>query len=96
MRRRRLALFGVCALALVAASCMPTRNPVTLLPSGTDGIAGFWDGLWHGIISPITLFASVFSDKVSMYNIFNNGWHYDAGFLIGMWLTFIFMSGKAE
>lgn len=46
--------------------------------------AGFWQGLWHGIISVITLIVSLFADGVRVYEIDNNGGWYDLGFLFGV------------
>lgn len=46
--------------------------------------AGFWYGLWHGIISVITLLIHVFNQNVSVYEINNSGGWYDFGFLLGV------------
>ncbi|MGZ8220092.1 MAG: hypothetical protein ACXWT0_00440 [Methylobacter sp.] len=45
---------------------------------------GFWYGLWHGMISPISWLISLFSDDVSIYAIYNNGGWYDFGFMLGV------------
>ena len=47
-------------------------------------IAGFWQGLWHGIIAPITFVVSLFSDSVHVYEVHNNGNWYNFGFLLGV------------
>lgn len=46
--------------------------------------AGFWAGLWHGMISVITLIVGIFSDTVRVYEPNNTGGWYDAGFLCGV------------
>ncbi len=46
--------------------------------------AGFWAGLWHGLISPITFWVSLFSPNVRIYEANNRGRLYDFGFLIGV------------
>ena len=46
--------------------------------------AGFWAGLWHGIIAPITFIISLFNPDVKMYETNNNGGWYDFGFLLGV------------
>ena len=46
--------------------------------------AGFWAGLWHGLITPITFLVSLFNPNVSMYETNNNGRWYEFGFLIGI------------
>jgi hypothetical protein len=46
--------------------------------------AGFWAGLWHGLISPITFLVSLFNPGVRIYETKNRGLLYDFGFLIGV------------
>jgi hypothetical protein len=48
-----------------------------------DSPAGFWYGLWHGIISFISLVIHLFNDSVRIYEINNTGGWYDFGFLLG-------------
>ena len=48
--------------------------------------AGFWLGLWHGMILPITFVVSLFTDGVSIYEVHNNGGWYNFGFLVGAFL----------
>ncbi len=50
----------------------------------TENPAGFWYGLWHGIIAVITLIIHVFNDSVLVYEIHNSGGWYDFGFLLGV------------
>ena len=50
----------------------------------TDSLAGFWYGLWHGIISFISMIIHVFNDNVMVYEINNTGGWYDFGFLLGV------------
>lgn len=46
--------------------------------------AGFWYGLWHGVIAVIALIIHVFNDSVLVYEINNTGGWYDLGFLLGI------------
>lgn len=46
--------------------------------------AGFFSGIWHGLLAPWSLFARWFIDDVGMYAFANTGWFYDAGFLFGV------------
>ncbi len=48
-----------------------------------DEPAGFWAGLWHGLIIIITFIWSLFSDTVRMYEPRNIGNLYDLGFVLG-------------
>ena len=45
--------------------------------------AGFWAGLWHGLICPIVFIVSLFNPAVRIYEVNNRGRLYDFGFLIG-------------
>lgn len=46
--------------------------------------AGFWFGLWHGMISIVTLLIHLFNENVLVYEINNSGGWYDFGFLLGV------------
>ena len=46
--------------------------------------AGFWAGLWHGLIIPITFIICIFNPNVRIYETNNRGRLYDLGFLIGV------------
>jgi hypothetical protein len=49
-----------------------------------DSPAGFWYGLWHGIISVISLVIHIFNENVGVYEVNNTGGWYDFGFLLGV------------
>ena len=72
-----LLLLGVLFLASCAAGpgsdwSKPEADP-----------AGFWAGLWHGVLMFITLIVSFFTDQVRIYEFNNSGWPYDLGFVLG-------------
>ena len=50
--------------------------------------AGFWLGLWQGLISPITFLISLFDNDVNVYEVNNNGNWYDFGFMLGVATVF--------
>jgi hypothetical protein len=50
--------------------------------------AGFWAGLWHGLIMPITFIVSLFDSGVRIYEANNNGRWYEFGFILGASSTF--------
>ncbi len=50
--------------------------------------AGFWAGLWHGLICLITFVISLFKDGVRFYECNNSGHTYDLGFLLGAMIMF--------
>jgi hypothetical protein len=75
-------LFAV-FLLLVLSACAAGTNSAVYVASAEGEVAGFWLGLWQGIIVPITWIISLFSDTVSIYEVHNNGGWYDTGFLLG-------------
>ena len=81
MRKHWMLAVGLGALALLLAGCAgpnPLQGTV-----GTKGVAGFWAGLWHGIICPISFVISLFNHHVRIYEVHNRGTLYDLGFLLG-------------
>jgi len=50
----------------------------------SEAPAGFWYGIWHGLISFVTLAIGIFNDHVRVYEVDNTGGWYDFGFLIGV------------
>ncbi len=83
-RFTRVAL-PLAVVAIVLAACAPGENPTVALG---DGGAGFWLGLWHGIIAPITFLISLFTDDVNIYEVANDGNWYDFGFVLGAGILF--------
>ncbi|HSF97227.1 MAG TPA: hypothetical protein VLA55_00940 [Ornithinibacter sp.] len=77
---------------LVLSACAAGPNPA--LDTGPDP-AGFWLGLWHGAISPVTFIVSLFTDDVSIYETQNSGNWYDFGFMIGVSAAFGSSGGGA-
>jgi len=82
---RKILVIGLLALTLmVLIGCAAGPNDMLDTPDEDGDLAGFWRGLWHGIIAPVTFALSLFSDKVSLYEVHNNGGWYDFGFLLGL------------
>lgn len=76
---------GLLVLVLVAlAGCVAGPNTLVNTPTEDGHVAGFWQGLWHGIIAPVTFVISLFSDKVHVFEVHNNGNWYVFGFLLGI------------
>lgn len=83
MTRQRHVILMMLLGALLLAACTAGPNPEVDMAGPGGDIAGFWMGLWHGFIAPITFFISLFTDNVSIYEIHNTGNWYDFGFVIG-------------
>jgi hypothetical protein len=63
----------------------PGPNPLVNTADAHGQPAGFWTGLWHGIISPVTLLVSFINKQdVRMYEVHNDGNRYNFGFFLGI------------
>jgi hypothetical protein len=69
----------------------PGPNPELDKPAENGQVAGVAQGLWHGLIAPITLIGSFFNPAMQMYEVHNNGREYNLGFLIGVALVFLIL-----
>ena len=74
---RRLALL---AAALALTACAAMQAPDAVAPNAP----GFLLGLWHGFIFPVAWVISLFTDKVAVYAVPNNGGWYDFGYFLGI------------
>jgi hypothetical protein len=84
LRRRLPLIVALVLLALLATACAAGPNEAAGTPPPGGAVAGFWLGLWHGLIGPITLVISLFTDEVSLYEVHNSGNWYDVGFFLGL------------
>lgn len=69
----------------------PGVNPLINSPDTSNRVAGPLLGIWHGIISPITLIVSFINPSVQMYEVHNDGSPYNLGFLFGVALVFFLL-----
>jgi hypothetical protein len=96
---RSLALVTLSFLLLtLLAGCFPGGGS----HSPTDP-AGFFTGVWHGWIAPLSLILGIFDCDIRVYEAHNTGWWYDFGFYIaiiagfgGIALTRRKKSGKGQ
>jgi hypothetical protein len=81
MRRYRFFLryYVIILMAMLLASCTAGDSQFT-----AESPAGFLWGLWHGVISVISLVIHLFNDNVVVYEVNNSGGWYDFGFLLGV------------
>ena len=76
------------SLSLLLAACAAGPNPLRNTQNEDGEVAGFWLGLWHGLISPITFIISLFNRAVYVFEVHNNGGWYTFGFLMGASMVF--------
>jgi hypothetical protein len=69
----------------------PGPNPQLNEPDEAGRVAGIAQGLWHGLIAPVTAVGAFFNPAMQMYEVHNNGSEYNLGFLIGVALVFLLL-----
>lgn len=75
MKKKIVIILMILIVALTATGCIPGDGSIT-----SSDPAGFFWGVWHGWIAPISLVIGVFDKNISIYEQFNSGWWYDLGF----------------
>jgi hypothetical protein len=88
-------LLAVVILTLLAG-CAPGVNELADSANAEGVVAGFWRGLWNGIIAPVTFVISLFNPAVEMYEVHNNGTGYNLGYLLGVIVIFGGGAGGAK
>ncbi|MEL7656597.1 MAG: hypothetical protein AAGU75_11890 [Bacillota bacterium] len=63
------------SISLILTGCIPGDGTYT-----SEKPAGFFWGIWHGWIAPISLIAGLFKENIRVYETVNTGWWYDFGF----------------
>jgi hypothetical protein len=76
---RAAILLLLVGLSLLLAGCFPGNGHFD-----EDRRAGFFSGIWHGWIAPISLVYGFFNEDVRIYEQQNVGWWYDMGFYIAI------------
>ena len=82
-----LVILAITAMLLLAG-CAAGHNPGLNAVDAAGKTAGFWSGLWHGVISPVTFIISLFNKHVNIYDVYNNGNWYNFGFILGVLIIF--------
>lgn len=81
--KKRASWVFVLVIILVLSSCAPGPNSAEKTANEEGKTAGFWLGLWHGLISPLTFIVSLFTRDVDIYEVHNSGSWYNFGFVLG-------------
>ena len=80
MKKKILILSFLTATILLALTgCVPGDATYT-----TVNPAGFFWGIWHGWLAPVSLIIGFFNRNIRIYEIANVGWWYDLGFYIAI------------
>ncbi|WP_189604812.1 hypothetical protein [Salinimicrobium marinum] len=73
-------------LVLCLTSCAPAGP--------TEYEYGFFSGVWHSFISPISVIGSAFSSEIAVYAVTNNGFWYYSGCAIELIVFCVIMFRK--
>ena len=73
----------------------PGLNPLINTKDAHGSVAGVWLGVWHGVISPVTLALSFFNKDVQMYEVHNDGSQYNFGFFLGVVILLVVLGALA-
>ena len=66
-------------LLFTLTGCVPGDGTYT-----ADKPAGFFWGIWHGWVAPISLIIGIFNHSIRIYEPMNTGWWYDLGFYMAI------------
>lgn len=77
--KKTLLLLLLVLLAVSLTGCVPGDGSYT-----QEDPAGFFWGVWHGWIAPISLIMGLFQENIRIYEVNNTGWAYDLGFYIAV------------
>lgn len=77
--RKLLFLLMMVAAVVMLSGCVPGDGSYS-----AQDPAGFFWGIWHGWVAPISLIIGLFNDSIRIYEVYNTGWWYDLGFYIAV------------
>ncbi len=69
----------ILVMIILLAGCFPSD-----VPEPAQNPAGFFMGVWHGWIAPVSLIVGIFNENVRIYEVHNTGWWYDFGYYIAV------------
>ncbi len=70
---------AILLVVITVSGCFPGTNAYSPFER-----AGFFAGVWHGWIAPLSLIVGIFNHDVRIYEPFNSGWWYDFGYYIAV------------
>ncbi len=79
--KKWMVVFSVLLFVFIISGCAPNNEMYI------ERAAGFWAGLWHGLILVITFIISLFTDSVGIYEYNNTGGWYNFGFVLGVLIS---------
>jgi hypothetical protein len=79
--KRRIAILLITSVVVLFAlsACIPGDGTYS-----TTNTAGFFWGIWHGWLAPLSLIIGIFDKNIRLYEINNTGWWYDLGYYMAI------------
>lgn|SRR5690554_3547790 len=79
-KKKQLMLVCLASLLMILLSgCVPGDGSYT-----DENRAGFFWGIWHGWLAPVSLIMGIFNNQLRVYETLNTGWWYDLGFYMAI------------
>lgn len=80
MQQRNLLLIITLVIgSLFLAGCFPVDGG-----RPGDDRDGFFMGIWHGWIAPVSIVLGIFDSQIRVYEVHNTGWWYDFGYYMAI------------
>lgn len=80
MKNRKLAWLLIIVVILIALTgCIPGDGSAS-----SSNTAGFFWGIWHGWLAPLSLIISIFDRNIRIYEVMNSGFWYDFGYYMAI------------
>lgn len=79
MKNTLLTILTILIFSIIFIGCFPGG-----VHYQKDTQAGFFSGVWHGWIAPVSLIVGIFQNDIRIYEPNNTGWWYDLGFYIAI------------
>lgn len=79
MKKFIVVFIVILLIAGLVSGCVPGDGKNT-----ADNKAGFFWGVWHGWVAPVSLIISIFNSDISIYEVNNTGFWYNLGFYMAV------------
>lgn len=80
MKNQKIKMLMWSLLVLVLLTgCIPGDGTASV-----NQTAGFFWGIWHGWLAPLSLIISIFDHNIRIYEVFNSGFWYDFGYYMAI------------
>jgi len=79
MKKQSCIFITIFVCIILLSGCAPGGGRYT-----DNQPAGFFSGVWHGWIAPVTLIIGFFDESIRIYEQHNTGWWYDLGFYMAV------------